>query len=336
VTDTNEPASDNIDGGSKQEQALKATLHSTAAAISEPEKITLDDILGLGDDTKLFHISPPIAATLVTANNPRNRKVSLPKVHHFVDLIRAGQWRATHQGGAITPERHLGDSQHRMIAIALAGQTVPMRMTGNIPFDDVLDAVDQIMTPRTSGQALAMKGVDNGELKAAIVKAMVEYLELHRAGRKPFLAPMRIQEEARRHDALLATAIDIGERSAERITDPCLTKKEAQVFAAVALAQGWDSAQTAAFLAAVQAGIATYADSPTIVLQRTMTKAKLSGRSKDRLSLTAKVALMVKGASLWTQRAGVSRLAWDPRKEGYPSIAGEAPATVQADSLAAE
>jgi len=48
-------------------------------------------------------------------------------------------------------------------------------------------------------------------------------------------------------------------------------------------------------------------------------RAKVSDQSKDRLNKKEKMALALKGASLWTESKSVARIKWNPSKETLPS-----------------
>ena len=142
---------------------------------------------------------------------------------------------------------------------------------------------------------------------------------MRRSGRlKPRLSEYRLERELLAHERTIADALSIGRTSSKNVTEPMLNWQDASAWAAIALMSGWDSAQVIGFLAGVQQGIATYSDSPTLVLNRLLKKAKDAEKRKDRLSASTRVALTVKAAGIWSRRLGVSRLLWDEKREGYP------------------
>lgn len=100
-----------------------------------------------------------------------NRRIVFPKLFGnqykpgLVDIVERGLWNPRiSQGGAFTWDGYVSDAQHRFIAIALAGKTVPMILTLNSGWD-AFDVTDDVRT-RTAGQFLG----ENGELKSSIAR----------------------------------------------------------------------------------------------------------------------------------------------------------------------
>jgi hypothetical protein len=71
----------------------------------------------------------------------RNRRLSPTRVAGWVETIRSGKWKLTHQGVAFDTEGYAIDGQHRFKGIAEAGQEVPLWVFPDMPRDtfDVID-----------------------------------------------------------------------------------------------------------------------------------------------------------------------------------------------------
>ena len=82
---------------------------------------------------------------------------------------------------------------------------------------------------------------------------------------------------------------------------------------------GNDGKPLITLLARWQRGIASYPESPTVYLSRVFMKAKVSERRKDRMTKRERLALILKGAHLWSSNVSVSHVKWVAGKEKLPS-----------------
>lgn len=98
--------------------------------------------------------TPQIAEDWLQANT-HNRELRESRVNYFMGEIKAGRWRLTHQGIAFGSNRVLLDGQHRLWAIALSGESVPVMVSVNIP-PDSLEAIDVSM--RSVADILTLDG----------------------------------------------------------------------------------------------------------------------------------------------------------------------------------
>lgn len=115
-------------------------------------------------------VTPQLAAHYLEdqrCNRPLNRRL----VAHLATEIAAGRWRCTHQGIALDEEGLLVDGQHRLSAIVAAGIPCRILVSYGVPWESVLDSVDQGVR-RTAGQLGTMRGETNAAEKAAIGKLL--------------------------------------------------------------------------------------------------------------------------------------------------------------------
>lgn len=75
--------------------------------------------------TRIALIDYKIADYLLTFHNNINRPIKPVRWQHYRDIILSGQWRTTHQGGAIDSNADLQDCQHRFMGIRAACEQVP-------------------------------------------------------------------------------------------------------------------------------------------------------------------------------------------------------------------
>lgn len=104
----------------------------------------------------VLDVSPSLADDVLTNYNPHNRRLVDAHANRLAGEIKAGRWRLTHQGIAFSVDRVLLDGQHRLWAVILAEQTVPMRVFFNEPRES-LHVVDAIRA-RTNDEILTLGG----------------------------------------------------------------------------------------------------------------------------------------------------------------------------------
>lgn len=106
--------------------------------------------------TETITISPMLAQMMLD-RNVINRPVRTSKVDAWVEAIKNGLWKLTHQGIAIDTNGNMCDGQHRLRAIIKSGISVQMRVTYDCdPGDfDVLDTGSL----RSRSDVLAIKGI---------------------------------------------------------------------------------------------------------------------------------------------------------------------------------
>jgi len=311
---------EHLDGMSKKMLDLRRKLTAIAETATADDHKIVADFSRSGAGSRRMNITPAAAAIIVLYHNPLNRKLNMRKIEGLVQVILHGDWRATHhQGAAVNPAGDLGDGQHRLIAAALADTQIGILVTADVPFDDVLDVVDT-GTTRTPGQALRMRGWERGEEVAPLAGRLAAYVHERLHGVKPQLPGLTVQRFARDNRKILEDALDISEKSDEQVAEAVMSKADSAMIAAVLLFDGWDYTQTASFIATVQQGLAPYDNAPTLPLERLLDRSNKANKSRDRLSPAERIALSVKCASLFQDRIGASKLSWNDKKEGLPTV----------------
>jgi len=314
---------EHLDGGSKKMQELKRKLVAVAETATPEDHKVAAEFRRSGAGSRRMMMTPAAAAIIVLYHNPLNRKLNLRKIDALVQAILAGDWRAGHhQGGAVDTNGNLVDCQHRLIACALADTPIGLLVTSDVPFDDVLDVVDT-GTSRTPGQALRMRGWERGEEVAPLAARLQTYVHQRLHGIKPLLSGLQVQRFAQDNKRLLEEAQDIALKSKASGVEGCLASTDTAMVAAVLMFDGWDATQTAGFIAVVQQGLQPYENAPTIVLERMLDKSNKAAASKDRINPQERIVLSVKCAALYQDRIGASKLTWNERKEGLPTVRRE-------------
>lgn len=284
--------------------------------VSTVDRMAAESILSPAGKVRIEEVTPKVAAVIYSEHNGKNRVVSYSRVYDYKDAMLRGEWKVHHQGIAVYPDGTLADGQHRTAAVALSG--VPQRFLVYPNFDkNAIDTIDRSVR-RSAGEALEMMGVPDGKVKAAVAKTSMAYMneELHLSIK--FTDP-QVEEHVLHNDSVLDAALKIGINSVENVTEPCLTKKEAQTVAYLMLMGSWPEQQIVGFIASMQQGVATYPESPTVYLSKVFLRAKYAERKMHKLTIKAKYAMALKGAALWVANASVNKVGWNPTKEPLPT-----------------
>jgi hypothetical protein len=307
------------DKESKKMKEMLDRVRAVVATATPADQARAAEIRRSGAGLRVETIPPVCAGINVLHYNRANRSVSIPKVYAMVEDMESDDFKFHHQGVAYTPDGLLGDGQHRHIASAISG--VELRVPVMSDFDlDAIDAIDR-STKRTAAQAAAMHGMVDAEAKMPIGRIVLEYLHQIEHGVKPRFSDQKLRREVTRIETTLTEAIRMGRQSIAKVTAPSMNWKDASIVAALCLARGWDEHKVSDYLTAVQQGIATYQDAPTLILSRKLLQARDSVNTSKRLTSTERIALACKAAKMWGKQVSTSKLAWDERKEGMPDPA---------------
>ncbi|MFZ1538870.1 MAG: hypothetical protein WAT23_15995 [Chromatiaceae bacterium] len=303
---------------SKAETDFNILMDAEYQKASSADKAAAATIGSTGSGSRYITLASAVAAVIFHDKNKRNRDLTLSKVIGYRDAMQRGEWKRHHQGIAFYDDGTLADGQHRIAATALSGMpAIEFMVSSDFP-KDAIDTIDRVKT-RTAGESLLMMGVMDGKAKAALGKTAMEYVFEELNSKRPAFTDIQVERWVMEKDSLLAKALVIGRKSTENVSDPCLTQMEAATDAALMLLGGWGEQQTVSYIASIQQGVATYPESPTVILSRLFLRAKINARRTDRLTKKTKIALALKGAALWLEEKSVARMVWNPTKEALPS-----------------
>ena len=124
--------------------------------------------------TTTIMVGPELAKEWLESNT-RNRTVSHMKVSMYAAHMRAGEWTEHHQGIAFYEDGALADGQHRLMAVAEAGVTVPMLVTFGITKEAAM-GIDTHRARRTQDVLrIAEIGDWIGSEESAVIKQCMAY-----------------------------------------------------------------------------------------------------------------------------------------------------------------
>lgn len=155
--------------------------------------------------------TPAMAEFLLTKNR-NNRPLSQARVQDYLNVIKDGRWKRSSQGISVNTEGYLNNGQHRLTAICLAGQTVPLYVT----FGEEPDVFDVLDTGKIRGNAdvVGIKGYKNYNVLAAACRVL-RYIEVDRDFRRKAIGNDEIIAFIANHPGL-DDATTYGNRIAQR------------------------------------------------------------------------------------------------------------------------
>jgi hypothetical protein len=272
-----------------------------------------------GDDPRYEKISPLVAAVLVKLHNQKNRDVSISKVYGYRDAMNRGEWKLNHQGIAFYPNNTIADGQHRMYALALSDVSQIKFMVSPNFDNHAIDTID-LGKSRNAGDALAMIGYADAKLKGTISKSAMNILHMIEQGTSmKNITVQQVEKFVERWNAELDWAIALGRSSVKQVSEACLSERESAEAALLLKIGGYPNGYISGYIAALQQGMAPYANAPHTDITRKLVKAKYADRNKDKLNAMQKYALLLKGAYFAATEQGVSKVAWDKAKESFPT-----------------
>src|SRR5262249_22306825 len=119
-----------------------APAAATAIHLNGTAKAAVSDQAPPSDiSAQMVAVSPAMDVELLAPRLP-NRRLSQAKVRSFLEAMRAGEWLPNGQSIILDAEGRLMDGQHRVAAIAQAGQTVPVLVAIGVS-RDAMPTIDQ-------------------------------------------------------------------------------------------------------------------------------------------------------------------------------------------------
>ncbi|MFJ8229592.1 hypothetical protein ACIQ9E_06460 [Streptomyces sp. NPDC094448] len=120
--------------------------------------------------SSIMDITPSIATEMISRNYG-NRPLDKGRVTHLREAIHRGEWLVSHQGIAFSgswSNSRLLDGQHRLEAIRISGQTVPVLVFENVP-PETFSVMDTGRS-RTASSILSIQGEQDASLLAAAIR----------------------------------------------------------------------------------------------------------------------------------------------------------------------
>ena len=236
-----------------------------------------------------------------------------------MDAISRGAWFPTNEPIHFDVTGHLRNGQHRLTAIANSGHVLQQLVVRGATEEEI-DSIDT-GTRRLPGDVLALRHfVADGDTAATALKMLysVEHGWLPVQGGRNHLKDknkgMNNHEVGRYftfHPEIVKSVEYINETPVLR---KLLGSRGTMAFCHYSITQKCKSVNSNAgydFFHALERDIYKDFDDPVYRLRERLTRAKsATPQSKDKLSVTAAAALIIKAWNLWITGRSITRLAW--------------------------
>lgn len=183
-------AADRLKAQRLMDVAVRAAEERATAPAPTPARAVVSAALTRqpGPRTEVVDLTPTLAQGLLAKNRfyeansssvgKCNRKLIPAVAQAYAEAMVRGEWVLTHQGIAFDVEGDLADGQHRLVALALAGQVKPdLVVPFTVTYDLPLDAMDRIDTgrKRTMSDMLQMRGEEGAFNLGASARLLLLY-----------------------------------------------------------------------------------------------------------------------------------------------------------------
>ena len=123
-------------------------------------------------DAEIVHVTPDTAQSWLSRNTS-NRNLKTTKIALYARDMAAGNWLLTGEAIKFSADGTLLEGQNRLHAVVASGATVPMFVIRGL--DPAVQGVMDTGAPRTGGDALTMRGINQAKDVAAAASTLLQY-----------------------------------------------------------------------------------------------------------------------------------------------------------------
>jgi hypothetical protein len=289
----------------------------TVAKAQESDHAAVRSLIDKNADPAFKEVTPVMASLIFKSHNGHNRDLALSKATYYAEAMSRGEWKRHHQGIAFYADGNLADGQHRLAAVIFCGKPQIFLITTSFD-DDAFDTID-IGKSRTAPDALALRGIADPGIKAAIARTTMQYEHLFQKNRSFTPTVIEIEQFIRANTEQFDTVIEMARTMVKNCSDPCLSESETATAALLLIRGGYQQGAVSGYLSAILLGVADREGAVTIDLGKQFLRAKVSEKRVHKMNKTVKMALVCKGASLYVDNKIVRSISWNPKKEPVPA-----------------
>lgn len=280
-------------------EEVRNAIIAIAATASAADKKKVAEIITqakIGEfSTKIFVITPPMAAILFLEHNPHNRDWradGTKSCREYARRMTVGQWKRNNAAIGFYVDGQLEDGQHRLSGAALAGHSLETAVVFGIDRDAIV-TVDDLLGRHGADHA-KLSGILESTAKQTIIKATSSYMVKVGDKSAALKSEAEIHEAIKASNALLDEAIEIGAGSLQNVREPLLKATQAQTLAYLMLTGGWPAYRIREKLALLQTNVSTDGDkTPYFVAGEVILAARKKSETKDRLTTVKELGVVV-------------------------------------------
>jgi hypothetical protein len=264
--------------------------------------------IGGGLRSRMVELDPQLA-TLLLGTQGHNRRIKRDLVERLTRDIKEGRWELNAQPLLIDSEGHLGDGQHRCLAVIKAGKAVPVVVTFGIA-PTAFATLDSGRS-RTPGDVLYV----SGEKSTGYLSRVLNLISLDKHG---LMKKNRWSESATNSEREQL----LGEHPEIRESVQRCEKGKAVISTGTLAYVHWRGHQIAAqaaddFVDALVTGANLPVDSPAHVLREMLLKNKVNRRKK--LQGPVVLAYIIKAFNAFARGETMRKLTLRP-SDGFPEF----------------
>ena len=219
-------------------------IKGVAAQATAEEIAGVNEIITLAHEgnpvSKVFSISPAVSALLFLKNNGRNRawrNLGPKSATEYARRMTSGQWLWNGESISFYVTGILSDGQHRLAAAALSGYTLVTPVVFGVTLK-ALDTIDDGL-PRHASDHVALRGVDDGNKKQAIVQTAGAYFVKAGIPFDSLKSEAEIAGVIEKYNDKLSKSLEFAILSESKVANPLLRVNEAARIAFVMLYGNW-------------------------------------------------------------------------------------------------
>lgn len=261
-------------------------------------------------DYRLITVTPELAAKLLELN-VHNRPLRNADVQEWMAKIASGEYKPTHQGGAMDSKGNLQDGQHRLTAIANGNIAVQMWFSVGQPPEnfDILDTGRN----RNYGDVLALSGEADVFALGSTVRLVHLFLGRDYAQwSKGKITNHVVMEEFRKDPDGYRAALAMG----RQITAGIPVTRTAAGAAFYVISRVNPKGRVEEFFDGLISGAIGDRRDPRLVLKRNVERA---ARERERANAALHLALVIKTWNAWVEGEEIRVLSWR-RTESMPRV----------------
>lgn len=266
------------------------------------------------ESSKIYTITPNKAKELLEKNTI-NRPVNQKNVDFIARQIMGRTFHLTGESIKISKSGNLLDGQHRLLAIIQCGVAAKMFITEGLE-DECFKYIDT-GRPRQASDVLAIEGVLNATKIAAITKFIINFkrgyysnaAEKNSSSGIKKISNSEVSEFVSKNEKELVDSYEFGFGKGKRLIQGTLISSLHYIFKQI------NEKDADIFINKVTEGENIGKTNPIFLLRE---KFIFEQRSKRKMRMVEKVALICKTWNLIRDNKTVVRLEWDSNRENFP------------------
>lgn len=214
--------------------------------------------------TSVERITPSMAKVML-GSNTHNRMLRKPRVRHYADQMKRGQWQSTGESIKFAADGTLLDGQHRLQAIIEANVSVDMLIVRDLDLS-TFKVIDSGLT-RSPGDALQIAGVAFAAHKASAARMLIAIESGIGCENEMHMSELITKTDITDYILSNVPLMDAAHSAARKVYKTCRGSLAAWITLYVMIARKHSQVEAELFLESVSSGINMDAGDPRLALR---------------------------------------------------------------------